>query len=122
MLAGDGTVVLDQGFEGPGEVEDLGAAVHLDPRAAEVVREDDDAYPGVAAGVAGLGSPGGGQPHKPAFGVDTAGNRGRLGTAVTFRRDDDGVVAVAHEVKQLLAGDGVGGRDVWAHEPTLMTA
>jgi hypothetical protein len=78
VLAGDHPEVLDQRLQRLRQVDDLGLAVHLHPRAAEVVGQHEHAGPWVAAYVGALGPLGVGRDDDAAAGVDPAGHGRRL--------------------------------------------
>jgi PucR family transcriptional regulator, purine catabolism regulatory protein len=115
VLAGDGPVVADQRLGRLRHVDHLGVAVHLDPRPAEVVRQEHHADLRVPTRVPGLGPLRVGGHDDPALGVHPAGHRGRLRAPVGPGGDDDGVVAGPDEVEEFIPAHGGVGRDLWAH-------
>ena len=109
VLAGDGTVVVDERRGGLGHVEHLGRAVHLHPGPAEVVGEDADAHLGVAARIPRLRPLRVGRHHDAPLGVHPAAHWGELRPPVATCGHVDPLVSGTQEVEELFAGDGVGG-------------
>lgn len=113
VFACDAAVVLDEVFEGVGQVEDFGGAVDLDVGAVEVVGEHAHRDGRGAAGVAGFGALWVGGHDDAALGVDAAGDGGDLqSVGGGAAGDQDAVVAGAEEVEQLRPVDEVGGGDL----------
>src|ERR1700761_6934652 len=116
VLPGDRAEVVDKGIHGLGDVKDLGGAVDLNPRAAEVIGQEHDAdMLRVTARVAGLGSLRVGSDDDPALVVHAAGDRRCLRAAVLPRRDHDRVMPDLDEVDQLVPADDGVCRDCSGH-------
>src|SRR5215218_11175928 len=101
MLAGDGAKVLDQAVDRLRQVEHLGFAIDLHPRAVPVVGKDEHRDLWVSLGVAALRPGRIGGDDDPTLRVDTAGDRRDLRAAVATGGGEQETVAGTDEVHEL---------------------
>src|SRR4051812_28223769 len=118
VLAADRAVVLDQGLQRLGQIQHLGLAVHLHPRAVPVLGQHAQRDGGVPTDVGDLRPLRIGRDDDPSVAIHPAGQRRHLHAAFASPGHEDRLVARTEELQQGVPVDPVGRRDL-RHTGTL---